>query len=237
MAFVDRSGDIIVDAILTDVGREKIAKNDGSFKVVGYVFGDDEIDYSQFNPTTGSAFIDENILQTPVFEAMTNEKLALNYPLMNISNPNLRYLPSLAADNTAVSVGEEKGLTAGVTLRFFQETNQNAKVVPPEIQDTGFKIQVADTLLTVEDETPDDISSYGTALYVIPRDSNLIQSSQGAQITFKVRPQSLSNATWDLLGQGTVGSRTITTKVRAEGLNSGLSAEVTVTINEEFSRS
>ncbi len=238
MGFLDRSGsDIVVDAVLTDVGREKLARNDGSFNVVGYVFGDDEIDYSQFNPTTGSAFIDSEILETPVFEAFSNELLALNHPLMIITNPNLKYLPVLAADGTGVTIGEEKGLTAGSTVRFFQQTNQNARVVPPEIQDSGFKIELSNELLSLEDNTPSEITSYNTAIYVVPRDASLIQSSQGSQVTFKVRVQSLSNATWSKLGVGSVGSRTIQTKVKAAGLTSGLFADFTITISEEFARS
>lgn len=156
---------------------------------------------------------------------------------MTITNPNLKYLPVLASDGTGVSIGEEKGLSAGSTIRFFQQTNQNARVVPPEIQDSGFKIELSNELLSIEDQVPSEISSYNTATYILPRDPSLIQSSQGSQITFKVRVQSLSNATWTKLGVGSVGSRTITTKVKATGLTSGLSSEFTVTINEEFSRS
>lgn len=238
MGFLDRSGaDLTIDAVLTDVGREKLARNDRSFNVVGYVFGDDEIDYSQFNPSTGSSFIDQQILETPVFEAFSNELLGLNYPLMIITNPNLKYLPTLASDGSGLTIGEEKGLTAGSNIRFFQQTNQNARVVPPEIQDSGFKIELSNELLSIEDEVPSEITSYNTATYILPRDPTLIQSSQGSQITFKVRVQSLSNATWTKLGVGSAGSRTISTKVKATGLTSGLSAEFTVTISEEFSRS
>lgn len=238
MAFIDRSGDIIVDAVLTDIGREKLARNDGSFKVVGYTFGDDEIDYSLFNPSTGSAFMDTEILNTPLFEANVNEKVNLNHPLMIITNPNLKYLPKLQADNSSVSVGEEKGLTAGVTLRFYQSTNQNAKTVPNEIQDSAFRIEMSHELLQIEGEAPTDISPYGTAIYIIPRDAQLIQATLGSQTTFKVRPQSLSTITWTTLGvAASVGAkRDITTKVKCTGLNSGLSAVITVTINEEFNR-
>lgn len=236
MAFIDRSGDIIVDAVLTDVGREKLARNDGSFRIVGYTFADDEIDYTLFNPTTGSAYFDEEILDMPMLEASVNEKLNLNYPLMIITNPNLKYLPSLASDNSSVSVGEEKGLSAGTTLRAYQSTNQNAKIVPVEIQDTGFKVEMANDLIYVEDESPVDVTPYGTGIYILPRDEQLIQATQGSQVTFKVRPQSLNNSTWDTLGTGTAGSRTITTKVKVTGLNSGLSTVITVTIDEEFTR-
>ncbi len=238
MAFIDRSADITIDAVLTDIGREKLARNDGSFRVVAYAFADDEIDYTQFDPTTGSAFVDTKILQTVLFEANVNEKLNFNCPLMTITNPNLKYLPSLVPDNTAVSIGEEKGLNAGVTVRFYQSTNQNAKLVPVEIQDSAFRIEMSNELLQVENESPVDISPYGTGIYILQRDAQLIQASQGSQMTFKVRPQSLSNSTWDTLGiSGSAGAkRTITSKLKATGLNSGLSAQVVITIQEEFNR-
>lgn len=238
MAFLDRSGDIIVDAVLTDIGREKLARNDGSFKIVGYTFADDEIDYSLFNPTTGSAFMDEEILETPLFEANVNERVNLNFPMMIITNPNLKYLPTLATDSNSLTIGEEKGLTAGVTVRFYQSTNQNAKLVPSEIQDAGFRIEMLNELLQVENESPVDITPYGTSIYIVQRDAQLIQSSQGSQATFKIRPQSLSDSTWSKLGvSASFGAkRTITTKVKATGLNSGLSSTVDVTIQEEFNR-
>jgi hypothetical protein len=238
MAFLDRSGDIVVDAVLTDIGREKLARNDGSFRVVGYTFGDDEIDYTLFDPSTGSAQMDAKILETPIFEASVNEKIALNHPLISITNPSLKYLPSLSADNATVSIGEEKGLSAGVTLRFYQDTNQNAKIVPSEIQDSGFKVEVLNEYLMVENEAPVDITPYGTAIYILQRDSQLIQSSQGSQVTFKVRPQSLSNSIWNVFGtSGSAGAkRTFSTKIKCTGLNSGLSAEIVATIQEEFNR-
>ena len=78
MGLLDNSGDILVDAVLTDVGREFLARNDGSFEIVRFALGDDEIDYSLFTPNTGSLQQDLNIVNTPVFEAMTNEKIVSN---------------------------------------------------------------------------------------------------------------------------------------------------------------
>lgn len=237
MGLLDRSGDIIVDAVLTDLGRQKIARNDGSFKIVGYTFGDDEIDYSLFNPSTGSSFVDQELLQTPVFEANVNEKISLNHPLMIITNPNLKYLPDLSVDNSSVSIGEEKGLSAGTTLRAFQDTSKNAKIVPVEIQDSAFKVEMFNDFLHIENETPVDVSPYGTGIYLLRRDPVLIQSTQGSQVTFKVRVQSLTNTIWDTHGSGTAPNRTISTKVKITGINSGLSATITVSITEEFTRS
>lgn len=222
---------------MTDLGRQKIARNDGSFKIVGYTFGDDEIDYTLFNPSTGSAFVDQQILNTPVFEANVNEKLGLNYPLMIITNPNLKYLPKLLADNATVSIGEEKGASAGVTLRYYQDSSTNAKIVPVEIQDTAFRVELLNDFLHIENQTPVDVSPYGTSIYIVQRDAALIQATQGSQLTFKIRVQSLTSTIWNTFGAGTAPNRTISTKVKATGINSGLSTTVTVSITEEFTRS
>ena len=45
MAFLDNSGDIILDAVLTDTGRLRLAKGDGSFNITKFALGDDEINY------------------------------------------------------------------------------------------------------------------------------------------------------------------------------------------------
>ena len=49
MAFLDNSGDIILDAVLTDLGREEMAA--GDFSVKYFALGDDEIDYSEYATT------------------------------------------------------------------------------------------------------------------------------------------------------------------------------------------
>ena len=52
MAFLDNSGDIILDAVLTSEGRRRLARGDGSFSIVKFALGDDEIDYTLlFQPT------------------------------------------------------------------------------------------------------------------------------------------------------------------------------------------
>ena len=47
MGFLDHStNNIIVDAVLTDVGRQALARNDGSFSIFQFALGDDEVDYN-----------------------------------------------------------------------------------------------------------------------------------------------------------------------------------------------
>jgi len=97
MAFLDNSGDIILDAVLTDTGRMRMAQGDGSFRITKFKLGDDEIDYTLYNPEhpSGSAYYDLKIRQTPILEAFSNSATSLKSTLISYSNPNLLYLPEL----------------------------------------------------------------------------------------------------------------------------------------------
>ena len=119
MAFLDNSGDIILDAVLTDTGRKRLAAGDGSFRIAKYAFSDDEIDYSLYRNAnsaegrhpSGSAYYDVNILQTPVLEAFTNNTSILNHKLVTYSRPDLLYLPVLL-NNDIISKTVDKNTTA-----------------------------------------------------------------------------------------------------------------------------
>ncbi len=101
MAFIDNSGDIILDAVLTDTGRKRLARGDGSFQIVKFALGDDEIDYSLYRNSnsaegvhpSGSAYYDLNILQTPILEAFTNNMSVLKSKLISYTQNDLLYLP------------------------------------------------------------------------------------------------------------------------------------------------
>ena len=97
MGFLDNSGDIILDAVLTDTGRLRLARGDGSFRIAKFALSDDEIDYGKYNANdiSGSAYYDLEILKTPVFEAFTNNASSMKSKLISISRTNLLYLPVL----------------------------------------------------------------------------------------------------------------------------------------------
>lgn len=103
MGFLDNSGDIILDAVLTDTGRMRLAKGDGTFRIAKFALGDDEINYASYNKNhaSGSAYFDLEILQTPVFEAFTNNTSNLKSKLVSIARTNLLYLPIIKLHDTA----------------------------------------------------------------------------------------------------------------------------------------
>jgi hypothetical protein len=103
MGFLDNSGDIILDAVLTDTGRKRLAEGNGSFKITKYAFGDDEINYGNYDATntSGSAYYDLQILQTPILEAFTNNTATMKSKLMTLTNNNILYLPVIVLAGNA----------------------------------------------------------------------------------------------------------------------------------------
>lgn len=110
MAFLDNSGDIILDAVLTDTGRMRLAQGNGSFKISKFALGDDEINYELYdkNHASGSAYFDLQVMQTPVLEAFTNNTSNLKTKLISISRTNILYMPVLKInENIDADAGNE----------------------------------------------------------------------------------------------------------------------------------
>jgi hypothetical protein len=77
---------VTVDAILTKKGRELLAKNDGSFRITQFALADDEIDYTQYNPThpSGSAYYGQAIEGMPLLEAFPDDTQVMKYKLVTL---------------------------------------------------------------------------------------------------------------------------------------------------------
>lgn len=95
MGLLRNDGDITIDVCLTDAGRQRLARGDGSFKIVKFALADTEIDYSRFNLNhpSGSAYYDLDIVSSPVFEAFANNTNAMKYKLVSYARNDLLYLP------------------------------------------------------------------------------------------------------------------------------------------------
>lgn len=127
MAFLDNSGDIILDAVLTDTGRYRLAAGNGTFKIAKFALGDDEVDYSLYDKTNsnGSAYYDLNILQTPVLEAFTNNGSSLKSKLLTITRNDLLYLSVLKLNNLS---GQDYSVEAntGIHIIAVDEATETA---------------------------------------------------------------------------------------------------------------
>ena len=132
MAFLDNSGDIILDAVLTDTGRRNLARADGSFKIVKFALSDDEINYHQFKNSnhtngahaSGSAYYDLEILQTPVLEAFTDNGASMKSKLISIASTNHLYLPAIKVNTAQYLVGVQP---SGFRVFVDTTTTENLK--------------------------------------------------------------------------------------------------------------
>jgi len=125
MAFLDNSGDIILDAVLTDVGRKRMAQ--GRFRVSKFALGDDEIDYSLYNKThpSGAAYYDLEILQTPIFEAMPGS--GISHGLVSYTRNDLLYTPEILLNGLLTDAMSPSG--AVYYFSANQETSEKLKSV------------------------------------------------------------------------------------------------------------
>ena len=105
---------ITVDAILTKKGRELLAKGDGSFRITQFALGDDEIDYTLYNPThpLGSAYYGQAIENLPLLEAFPDETQIMKYKLTTLPRGTAK-LPVLTLGYTAIRL--KQGASLAIT--------------------------------------------------------------------------------------------------------------------------
>ena len=107
-SFLDNSGDILLDAVLTDIGRLRLSQ--GNFSIVKYAFGDDAIQYGLYNKDhpSGSAYYDLEILQTPVLQSSTLSNANINYGLKSLTRNDILYMPVLKQnEKTSVTIAAQ----------------------------------------------------------------------------------------------------------------------------------
>jgi len=141
MAFLDNSGDIILDAVLTDTGRLRLSRGDGSFRISKFSLGDDEINYGEYNVNnlSGSAYYDLDILKTPVFEAFTNNTSNMNSKLISINRTNLLYLPVIKLSTELGGTQTFAGGTPAISDVFLVTADETTTKA---FQDAGVPVGV-----------------------------------------------------------------------------------------------
>ena len=104
MGYLDNSS-VTVDAILTLKGRELLAKGGNAFSITQFAVGDDEIDYSLWNPDhpLGTSYYGTIIENMPVTEAVPDETQALKYKLITLPKQTTN-IPVVNVGNTAITL-------------------------------------------------------------------------------------------------------------------------------------
>lgn len=239
MGFLDHStNNIILDAVLTDTGRQFLSRNDGSFSLIKFALGDDEINYKiiqKYGRPVGREKIEKN---TPIFEALTNQSQAQKHKLVSVSNPNLVRLPSFsflsdalsATDTVLLYTSSNQGKKSSSTLTFEQNI-LNESVIDVELRDSMFILDVPNLFLNVNagNSSPQNIDNMQRAHYNLASVGS--NASGGSIVTFTIDVKSLPQTLFDVYGTGST-KNVIKTYIRLTGMQSGTVKDIAVHIQQ-----
>jgi len=238
MGFLDHStNNIIVDAVLTDLGRQALAN--GTFQISQFSLGDDEVDYTiieKFGRTVGKEKIIKN---TPIFEAQTVATLAMKHRLLTLADPTVIYLPTITVSGdvsgNTVTLKSSTNSTATLTLtQNIQGVTSPASKIP--IDDT-FYVEVPHRFLRLLDSTSSAIGitesriekSTQTAVYTVSRTST---TNKGLSIlTLNIGTQGLDDTVFNTFGTTSSKDR-IDAVFAITGRSTGLRTTINVIINK-----
>ena len=210
---------VTIDAILTKKGRELMAKNDGSFIITQFALADDEIDYTQYNPThpSGSAYYGEAIDNMPLLEAFPDESQIMKYKLATLPRGTAK-LPVLDLGYAAITLKQGASLAiTPQTLNYlgaataYEQSGYTATISDVRLMSTFNGVGINTT--TATDQNTTSTTTLGT---------NVSSTVIGTQINLRATTVNT------LFGSNTQLTSTIT----FVGLDSGARITIPVTITK-----
>ena len=212
---------ITVDAILTNKGRELLAKNDGSFRITQFALADDEIDYTLYNPThpSGSSFYGEAIQNMPLLEAFPIETQIMKYKLATLPRGTAK-LPVLDLGYSAITLNQGAALSiTPQTLNYlgntqgYETSGYSATISDVRLMSTFTGVGINTTAAATANAAVTSTTTLGT---------NVSMTVIGSQINLRATTVNT------LFGNNTQLSATLT----VVGLDSGARLTIPVTINK-----
>ena len=227
MGFLDHStNNVILDAVLTDKGRQLLAEGAGTFNIVKFAFADDEVDYGiiqEFGRTVGREKIEK---LTPVLEANTDGFLGVKYRNLSLNNNTLSILPvlslitSLQNNKITLSRDSVSGTTSfGITV---EQKAPVGVVIDPDLTDFSYSVVIDNTFLTVVGAIPDSVDSSNNATYTINANSSL-SAANLSSVSFTLQAKATSQDIFDTFSHvdGGTGKSTVSRICQISGKNSG----------------
>jgi hypothetical protein len=215
MSYLDNTS-VVVDAILTKKGREKMAQ--GLFQITHFALADDEIDYTLYNPNhpSGSAFSGEAIQNMPILQATADENQIMKYKLITLPRGTSK-LPVINIGYSAITLKQAASIVISPsTLNYLGSSST--------FEPSGYVATVGDSRL---------LSTFtGIGINTTSQDSNL-QSTNGGRLSKTQVGTSftLTGTTIDTLFGST--STSITTTITIMGRDSGSRITIPLTITKK----
>tara|TARA_R110001583_G_scaffold31600_1_gene107898 strand:+ start:72320 stop:73030 length:711 start_codon:yes stop_codon:yes gene_type:complete len=236
MGFLDLStSGIILDAVLTDKGRELLADGIGRFSIAKFAFSDEEVDYGiieSFGRTVGKEKIEKN---TPVLEASTSGNLAQRYRLRSINNDALSLLPTVTVTSgltlEVVSLTRTT-LGGGVTSKSItiSQAMIEGVTIDPDLTDFSYRVTIDNLFLTIRGRVPDSVDTNNVAVYTIPANAS-ITSQNLSSVTFTIVAKSISDRIFTTYSSLIGTTSTVTRNIGVSGVNSGAFTNFTTQIS------
>jgi len=224
MGFLDHStNNIIVDAVLTDIGRQMLAANDGRFRITQFALSDEEVDYGiikKFGRNVGQEKIEKN---TPVLEALTRSNLAQKFKLSSVSNMFLTKYPTISlTSETSDSISFVRTSTTSKTVTFEVTMSENA-IIDSDLADNEFFVEVNNLFFTIINEDADIINTDNTVIYRIGQSQG--SGTDKVILSFTMRPKGHSLTLFNTYSTGT-SNPVVKTFMKITGATSGLTKTV-----------
>ena len=130
---------VIVDAILTKLGRQKLA-NGEPLEITQYAFGDTGIDYTLYNADhpSGSSAYGSAITSLPMLEAVPDDNVFLRFKLYGEGERNVQNFSFITATSgTSVTISKIAGETESSPITIVPN-------VFPNVQGATFDYKILD---------------------------------------------------------------------------------------------
>ena len=129
---------VIVDAILTKVGRQKLA-NGQPLGVTQYAFGDTGVDYTLYNADhpSGSDSYGSAITSLPMLEAVPDNDVFLRYRLYGEGERNVQNFSFITVENSTPTITKVAGETISNPINIIPN-------IFPNVQAAKFNFTVLD---------------------------------------------------------------------------------------------
>jgi hypothetical protein len=214
---------VTVDAILTNKGRELLAKNDGSFRITQFALADDEIDYTLYNPThpSGSAFYGEAINNMPLLEAFPIETQIMKYKLATLPRGTAK-LPVLDLGYSAVTLVQGASLAITPQTLNFLGNNQTYETSGYAATISDVRLMSTFTGIGINTTAATTANTAASANSTTTLGTNVSATVIGSQINLRATTVNT------LFGNNTQLSATLT----VVGLDSGARLTIPITINK-----
>jgi hypothetical protein len=130
---------VIVDAILTKLGRQKLA-NGEPLGISQYAFGDTGVDYTLYNADhpSGSSAYGSAITSLPMLEAVPDDNVFLRFKLYGEGERNVQNFSFITATSgTSVTISKKAGETESTAVTLVPN-------VFPNVQRATFDYKILD---------------------------------------------------------------------------------------------